>query len=174
MITNFKEVIMKKTQIIIVCVVAISIFVSGTAFADSQRRGHGKSFGYKRHANSSGLLLLARYQQKNLMLLTLAEMTGQSAEAIKLKLEDQGRRSLMQELNVDRQAFYEAMQAKIKTRINQAVGEGTITPEQEKEILAKMETRSKRRFLMRKLIEKGIEDGTITQEEAGMLMRKRH
>jgi hypothetical protein len=35
-----------------------------------------------------------------------------------------------------------------------------------------MENRSKRRELMSQLIEKGIEDGTLTQEEAQILMRK--
>ena len=37
-----------------------------------------------------------------------------------------------------------------------------------------MENRSKRRELMSQLIEKGIEDGTITQEDAQVLFRKRH
>jgi hypothetical protein len=165
---------MKKTHIIIGCVVAISIIISGPAFAGSERRGHGKNFGHKHHAKGSGLQLLAWYQQKNLKILTLSEMTEQSTEAIQLKLEDRGLHSLMQELNVDRQELYAAMQAKIKVRIRQAVSDESITPEQEKEILAKMEARSKRRALMRKLIEKGIEDGTITQEEAWLLMRKRY
>jgi len=35
-----------------------------------------------------------------------------------------------------------------------------------------MDTRSRRRELMSQLVEKGIEDGTITQEQAQMLMRK--
>jgi hypothetical protein len=82
-------------------------------------------------------------------------------------------RSVMQELNIDRQAFRDAMQAKERERIRQAVNDGSITSQQEKEILAKMETYSKRRELMRKLIENGIEDGTITRDEARMLMHKR-
>jgi polyhydroxyalkanoate synthesis regulator phasin len=100
-------------------------------------------------------------------------MTEQSVEAIQLKLKDQRMHSVMQELNIDRQAFRDAMQAKVKERIQQAVADRSITPEQEKEILAKMETHSKRRELMSKLIEKGIEDGTITRDEARMLMPKR-
>ena len=82
-------------------------------------------------------------------------------------------RSVMQELNIDRQAFRDAMQAKERERIKQAVADGSITPDQENEIIAKMETQAKRRELMRKLIEKGIEDGTITQDEARMLLHKR-
>ena len=80
---------------------------------------------------------------------------------------------MLQELNIDRQAFRDAMQAKERKRIKQAVANGSITPEQKEEILAKMETHSKRRELMSRLIEKGIKDGTITRDEARMLMRKR-
>jgi polyhydroxyalkanoate synthesis regulator phasin len=64
------------------------------------------------------------------------------------------------------------MQAKERVRIKQAVADGSITPEQEKEILAKMETCAKQRELMRKLIENGIEDGIITRDEARMLIRR--
>jgi hypothetical protein len=171
--TNFKEVIMKKTHIIISCVLVVGIIFSGLAFAAGQRTGHRKSVGYKHHFGYGGLQLLARYQQKDLMVQALAEMTGQSIESIQLKLEDQRMHTLMRDLNVDRQAFREAVQAKEKERIKQAVSDGSITSEQEKEILVKMETRSKRHALMKKLIEKGIEDGTITQDEARMLRRKR-
>jgi hypothetical protein len=100
-------------------------------------------------------------------------MTEQSVEAIQLKLKHRPMRSVMQELNIDRQAFRDAMQAKERERIKQAVADGSITPDQENEIIAKMETQAKRRELMRKLIEKGIEDGTITRDEARMLLQNR-
>ncbi len=163
---------MKKKHIIISCVLVVGIIFSGLALADSQRTGHRKGFGFKQHPKGGGLQLLAGYQQKNLRVQVLSEMTGQSVEAIQLKLKDQRMRSVMQELNIDRQAFREAMQAKERERIKLAVADGSITPEQEKEILAKIENRTKRRELMSKLIEKGIADGTITREEARMLMRK--
>ena len=164
---------MKKKHIIISCVLVVGIIFSGLALADSHRTGHRKGFGFKQHHKGGGLQMLARYQQKNLKVQVLSEMTGQSVEAIQLKLKDQRMRSVMQELNIDRQAFRDAMQAKERERIKQAVAYGSITPEQEKEILAKMETHAKRRELMSKLIEKGLEDGTITREEARMLMPKR-
>jgi polyhydroxyalkanoate synthesis regulator phasin len=164
---------MKKKHIIIIsCVLAAGIILSGLALADSQRTGHRKDFGLKQHYKGGGLQLLAKYQQKNLMVQVLSEMTGQSVEAIQAKFKDQRMRTVMQELNVDRQAFRTAMQAKVREQVKQAVANGTITPEQEKDILTKMENRSKRRELMGQLIEKGIEDGTLTQEEAQMLMRK--
>ena len=64
------------------------------------------------------------------------------------------------------------MREKVNARVNQAVENGTITTGQAKEILANMENRSRRREVMKQLIEKGLEDGTITQEQAQMLMRK--
>jgi len=163
---------MKKKHIIISCVLVVGIIFSGLALADSQRTGHRKGLGFKQHHKGGVLQLLVRYQQKNLRVQVLSEMTGQSVEAIQLRLKDQRMRSVVQELNIDRQAFRDAMQAKERARIKQAVTDGSITPEQEKEILAKIENRTKRRELMSKLIEKGIEDRTITREEAQMLMHK--
>ena len=164
---------MKKKHIIISCVLVVGIIFSGLALADSQRTGHRKGHGFKQHHKSGGLQMLAEYQQKNLKVQVLSEMTGQSVEALQLKLKAQRMRNMMQELNIDRQTFRDAMQAKEKERIKQAVSDGSITPQQEKDILAKMETRAKRRELMSKLIEKGIEDGIITRDEARMLMHKR-
>jgi len=163
---------MKKKHIIISCVLVVGIIFGGLAFADNQRIGHRKGLGFNQHHKGGGLQLLAGYQQKNLRVQVLSEMTGQSVEAIQLKLKDQRMRSVMQELNIDRQAFRDAMQAKERAQIQQAVTDGSITPEQEKEIFAKIENRNKRRELMSKLIEKGIEDGTITRDEARMLVRK--
>ena len=164
---------MKKKHIIISCVLVVSMIISGLALADRHRTGHHKGLEFKQHHKGGGLQLLVRYQQKNLRVQVLSEMTGQSVEAIQLKLKDQRIHSVMQELNIDRQAFRDAMQAKEIDWIKQAVTDGSITPGQEKEILAKIETHAKRRELMSKLIEKGIEDGTITREEARMLMPKR-
>jgi len=163
----------KKYTIIISCVLVAGIILSGLALAGSQWTGHRKGFGFKQHNRGSGLQLLAEYQQKNLMIQVLSEMTGQPVEDIQAKLKGQRMRTVMQALDIDRQKFRSAMQAKVKERITQAVADGTITPEQENEIFAKMENRAKRRELMSKLIEKGIANGTITQEEAQMLMPKR-
>ena len=129
---------MKKKHIITSCVLIVGIIFSGLAVADSQRTGHRKGFGFKQHHNGGGLQLLARYQQKNMKVQVLAEMTEQPLEAIQLKLKDQRMRSVMQELNIDRQAFRDAIQTKERERIKQAVADGSITPEQEKEIIPKL------------------------------------
>ena len=163
---------MKTKHIIISCVLVAGVIFSGLALAGSQRAGDRLGFGLKQRHKAGGLMLLAKYQQKTLMVQTLSEMTGQSTEAVQAKLKDQRMRTVMQELNIDRQAFRSAMQVKVRERIEQAAANGTITSEQQKDILTKIENRSKRHELMSQLVEKGIEDGTITQEQAQMLMRK--
>ena len=163
---------MQKKHIIISCILVAGIIFSGLALAGSQGAYHRKGSGFKQHHKAGGLQLLLRYQKKNLRVQVLSQMAGQSVETIQLKLKDQRMRSVIQELNIDRQAFRDAMQAKEKELIKQAATDKSITPDQEKEILAKMEYRTKRRELMSKLIENGIKDGTITQEEAQMLTRK--
>ena len=163
---------MKTKHIIISCILSAGIIVSGMAFADGIGHRGQRGIGFHRPHKASGLMLLVKYQQKNLMVQTLSEMTGQKVEAVAAKLKDQRMHSVMQELNIDRQAFRTAMQVKVSERIKQAAANGTITPEQQKDILTKMDNRSKRRELMSQLVEKGIEDGAITQEQAQMLMRK--
>ena len=162
-----------KHTIIISCVLVVGIILSGLAFADAQGKGSRQGSGFKKGHKGGGLMLLAKYEQKNLAAQVLSELTGQPAEAIRTKLRAQRMRTVMQELNIDRQAFRNAMHAKVGERIKQSVANGNITPEQEKEILAKMENRSKRREIMKQLIEKGIEDGTITREDAQMLLPER-
>jgi polyhydroxyalkanoate synthesis regulator phasin len=165
---------MKKIPIIVASVLVMGMVLCGPAFADNQGKGDRQGFGFKQRHKGGGLMLLAKYQQRNLMVQVLSEMTGQSTEAISTKLKEQRIRTVMQGLDIDRQALRTAMKAKVNKRIKQAVANGSITPEQQKDILEKMENRSKRRELMSQLIEKGIEDGTITQEDAQMLLRKRH
>jgi len=165
---------MKKIQTIIVAsFLVMGMVLCGPAFADGQGKGDRQGFGFKQRHKGGGLMLLAIYEQKNLAVQVLSDLTKQSTEAVSAKLKEQGMRAVMEDLNVDRQVFRNAMKAKVNERIRQAAVNKSITPEQEKEILTKMENRSKRRELMSQLIEKGIKDGTITQEDAQMLLRKR-
>ena len=91
---------MKKRHIIISCILVVGIIFSGLAVAESHRTGHRKGFGFKHHHKGAGLQLLARYQQKNLRVQVLSEMTEQPVEAIQLKLKDKDQHlgSMMQEL----------------------------------------------------------------------------
>jgi hypothetical protein len=164
---------MKKNQtILIASILVIGLVLSGMALAIGPGdRGH-RGFGSHRFHKSQGLGLLMKYQLENLRIQVLSEMAGQPTEAINSKLKDQRMRAVLDELNIDRQAFRTAMQEKVNQLIKQAAETGAITVEQEKLIYEKMKNRTERRELMTRLIEKGLEDGTITQEQAQMLQRK--
>lgn len=161
-----------KHTMLISCILLAGIIISGLAFAGDWGNRGQRGAGFHRPNRAFALMLLVKYQQENLMVQTLSDLTGQPVETIQAKLKDQRMRSVMQEFNIDRQVFQNAMQANVKESIKQAAVNGTITVEQQKEILTKIENRTKRRELISQLIEKGIEDGTITQEQAQMLMRK--
>jgi polyhydroxyalkanoate synthesis regulator phasin len=161
-----------KLTMIICCVLVAGIIISGLAFADVMGNRGKRGAGFHRSHDSFALMLLVKYQQKNLMVQALADMTGQSLEAIQAKLQGQGMRTVVQELNIDRQAFQTAMRIKAIELVQKSAEVGTITPEQAKEILEKMTTQSQRRELMSQLIEKGVADGTITTEQARLLRGK--
>ena len=162
----------KHSTTIIICVLTAAIILSGLAFAGDWGNRGQRGAGFHRPHKASALTLLVKYQQENLMVQTLSHMSGQSIEAIQTKLKDQTMRTVMQELNIDRQAFHTAMRIKSIELIQKSAENGTITPEQAKDILEKMKNRSERRELMSQLIEKGVTDGTITTAQAQMLMGK--
>lgn len=166
---------MKKIQTIVVAgVLAMGIVISGMALAKGPGDRPQRGSGFHRPRDNQALMLLTRYQHQNIKSQALAELSGQSLEAINEKLKSQRPHAVMEELGVDRQALRSATQAKINHLIKQAVLNGTVTAEQEKDIFEKMENRAMRRELMSRLIEKGIEDGTITREQAQMFMCKPH
>ena len=165
---------MKKLQtFIIVSVVLVTGFaLFAVAFAEGDQGFSGRGFSKHREHRGSVLALLSRYQFKNLAAHSLAEMSGHSAETINQKFENQRPHVVMQELNIDRETFRTVMQEKIKGLVKQATENGSITPVQEREILAKIEEKDQRRVLLNQLIEKGVSDGTITKEQALMIQRK--
>ena len=106
------------------------------------------------------------------MVQTLAEITNQSVEKVRLRLKEKRLRSVLEDYGVEREAFRTAMRSKTIAMVKQAAVNGSITTEQEKEIFEKMEKRAQRHALMTQLIEKGLADGTITPEQAQMLKRR--
>jgi polyhydroxyalkanoate synthesis regulator phasin len=158
-------------------IIAISLLLTGIMLgvvataADQQGRTYA-GFGHRRHHEDGSLQLLSRYLHENLMVQALSEITAQPVGAIDQKLREGHLRAVMQEYNIDRVAFRNAMQAKTDSLIKQLADSGYITAEQEKDIAEKMEKRAQRRALMTRLVTKGLEEGTITEEEARMLMHK--
>jgi len=167
---------MKKIQTMVVAgVLAMGIVISGMALATGPEDRPKRGSGFHRPRENQVLMLLTRYQHQNIKIQVLSELSGQPLEAINQKLKSQRMGAVIEELGIERQAFRSAMQTKINNLIKQAAVDGTISPEQEKNIFEKMENRAKRREIMSRLIEKGIEDGTITQEQAQTLfMHKPH
>jgi hypothetical protein len=161
---------MKKTSTISVIILLVfALALLGTVFAAGPpepssgcHRHHG------RHGDGGGKLL-NRYLRENLAVQTLSEMTGQPADTIALKLRNERLHNLLSEYQIDREAFRTTMHTKMKNLVNQLAKTGYLTPQQEKEIVDRMEFRSQRRALMTRLVEKGIADGTITEEQAQML-----
>jgi hypothetical protein len=164
---------MKKIQTIVIgSVLVVGIVLSGMAVAGgSGDRSHSGWAKHRSHGDR-GLELLTKYQYKNLMVQTLADITKQSAEDVSLKLKEKRVRGLLEDYGVDREAFRAAMRTNISAMIKQAAVNGSITTEQEKEILKKMEERAQRHAIMTRLIENGLAEGTITPEQAQMLKRR--
>ena len=164
---------MKKIQAIAIgSVLVVGIVLAGMALAagsgDRPHRGPAK---HRQHGDAL-LTLLTEYQYKNLMVQTLAEITGQSVENVDLRLKEKRLRGVLADYKVNREDFRTAMRSKTIAMVKQAAVNGSITTEQEKEIFAKMERQAQRHAIMTQLIEKGLADGTITPEQAQMLERK--
>lgn len=169
---------MKKNQtIIIVGVVLISLVFLGAAVAAAKWDAAGSGFRHKGAHGKDGLGPLTGYVKQNLAVSALSELSGQSAETVRQKLKDQRMHSFLAEYNIDRQAFRNAIQAKVEALIQYLTAGGFITQDQAKEysdrIERRSELRSERRALMNQLIEKGLADGTITPEQAKLLQPKR-
>ena len=161
-----------KHTTIIICVLTAAIIISGLAFAGDWGNRGRRGAGFHRPHRDFSLSLLVKYQQENMMVQTLSDISRQPIDAIQTKLKDQRMGAVMQELNIDRQAFHTAMRIKSIELIQKSAKSGTITPEQAKDIIEKMKNRSQRRELISQLIENGINDGTITTDQAQMLMGK--
>lgn len=172
---------MKKKHTIIVCgILLIGLVLGGAVQAAGRGDGAGMGFRHKGVHGKDGLGPLTHYMKQNLAVAVLADLSGQQAETVRQKLQDQRMRGFLEEFNIDREAFHTAMQAKLNALVQYLTTGGFITPEQAKAYTDRIERRAEhraergeRRQLMNQLIQKGLEDGTITQEQAQMLQPKR-
>lgn len=159
---------MKKSQtIIVIGMLVFGLALSGAAFAMGPQNGIHKA---GHHRGAAGQGVLAKYVRQNMKVQALAEITGQPAESVRQQLRDGGTRAFMNEHKIDRAAFRAAMQEKTKALVADLVKNGYITPEQQERMAERAQLRAERHALMGRLVEKGIADGTITQEQARLLM----
>ena len=149
--------------IIIICALSLGLALCGTAWAEGPS-GMGKA---------GGPMFIARSLFHNMTVQVLSDLSKQPAETIRQQLKEQHLSAVLNTYNIDRKAFREAMQAKGVALINLLTQNGYLTAEQSNKIQEQMQKFSQRRQLMTLLVEKGLADGTITQEQAQILMPKR-
>ena len=162
----------KKQTIIVVGVLLVGLVLSGATIAAGKWDSTNPGFRHHRAHGKDGFMPLTRYMHQNLAVAVLSEMSAQPADTVRQKMQDRHMRAFLEEYNIDRQAFRAAMKVKTTALVQNLAAGKFITPEQAKEFDEKMERRAERRALMNRLVEKGIEDGTITAEQAQDLFGK--
>lgn len=163
----------KKQTIVLICVLLVGFLISGATVLAGKWDNAGPGAGHHRQRGNDGLMLLPRYLYENQIVAVLAETSGRPAEIVRQKLKDQKLRAVLDEYAIDRETFRAALQARTAKLIQDLAAGGFITAEQANEFNQKMAFRAQRRELMSRLVEKGIQDGTITPEQAQMLKHKR-
>jgi len=154
---------MKRMQtIIVICALLFGIALFGMANADGPPGPH----------RGGGPMFLTHLVQHNMMVQVLSQLSQQSAVTIEQQLKDQRLPAVLSTYNIDPKAFHEAMRTKITALINLLTQSGYMTTDQSNKILAEMEKFAQRHQLMTLLVQKGLVDGTITQEQAQILLPK--
>jgi hypothetical protein len=162
---------MERTRTIIsIFAVLFVIGISGAVVAAGTQHRPFPRAGVHHPRGNNELRLLSGYVYKNLMVKTLSELTGKPVETLDQQLKSEGFRAVMDEYKVDWMAFRTAVRGNEDKLIEDLVAKGYLTPEQQQKIAEQRELRAQRHTLMTLLVEKGVKDGTITQEQARMLL----
>ncbi len=92
-----------------------------------QHEKHHKKHG-KHHGKKGGTLgMLTFFEMKNLTVATVAEMTGQSEEALKEAIKEEGFRNFMKSQEISRQALAGEMAPKVIAMVRAAESDGRLT-----------------------------------------------
>jgi hypothetical protein len=168
-----KEDIMKKTLSIItvsVVLVGLAFYVAATAANPQDQANPGS--GHQRILAKSGPGQLIRYVRENMAAQTISEITQAPVDAVRGKLKAERLPAVLAEYQVNRKAFSEAMHAKVQALLGKLVDSNYLTVDQRDQFLAQMDQYAQRRALMKSLIDKAITDGTITPDQAKMLLER--
>ena len=122
------------------------------------------------HHRGGGPMFLGRLVQHNMMVQVLSELSKQPEDTIRQQLKEQHLRGVLSTYNVDRKVFHAAMKTKITALVKLLMDNGYLTAEQNAKIQNKMAKFAQRRQIITTLVEKGLADGTITQEQARLLV----
>jgi hypothetical protein len=164
---------MKKTLSIIaisVVLVGLAFYVAATAANPQDQANPGS--GHPRMLAKSGPGQLMRYVRENMAAQAISEIKNQPVEIIREKLQKERLPAVLAEYQIDRKAFSEAMHAKVQDLLGKLVESSYLTADQKNQVLAQMDQFVQRRALMKSLIDKAITDGTITPEQAQMLLKR--
>lgn len=161
----------KKKTIIVTCALFFMVALSGAAFAHNKGEHHHPMYGPSHfHRGGDGLMLLTWDLHKNMLVQVLSQMTKQPAAAIEKQLKEEHIWGVCKQYKIDRKVLFKEMHAKTVALINEFAEKGYITKDQAEHIQKKMEWRIKRHELMEKVVDNGVKTGTITKEQARMLL----
>jgi polyhydroxyalkanoate synthesis regulator phasin len=176
---------MKKMQTIIAaCVLFLGTALSGIAAAAGPpdhphpMGGHwGHHEGWHHH-KGGGDMFVTWAVKKNMMVQVLSQLSGKPADTIENQLKEKRLPAVLAEYKIDRKAFHDAIRTKADALIKLLADNGYLTQEQSTKIIKEMAERDQRRQerheVMTRLIDKGLKEGTITKEQAEMLMPHHH
>jgi hypothetical protein len=164
---------MKKTLSIIVIsvvLVGLAFYVAATAANPQDQANPG--YGHPRMLAKSGPGLLMRYVLGNMAAQAVSEITQQPVDTIRTKMKEERLPAVLAEYQVDRKVFFEVMRAKVQGLLGKLVESNYLTVDQRDQVLARMDQYAQRRALMKSLIDRAITDGTITPDQAQMLLKR--
>ncbi len=146
--------------------IAAWVLTPGIIFAfDKNEKSHNRSH-QPQPRSDKPLGLMTKFIHEGMVLQSLSRITGQSDESLEKELKEKNLKDVLGEYGIDRKIFHEEMAVRMKNLIRKAGECELINQEQASIILQKMEEHTSRDMILKKLIEKGIEDKTITTEEA--------
>jgi polyhydroxyalkanoate synthesis regulator phasin len=155
----------------LICLLVIDVLICGMAIAAGPDDQQAMGFGPKFHrGRDGGPDLLAGYVRENLMAQALAEISKQPVATIQKQLEESRLPALLDQYKITPEAFQTAMRPKVTALVNQLVETGYLSKAQASDVLERLDKFAERQTVMKKLIEKGVKDGTITQEQASLLL----
>jgi len=170
--TLSKEVVMKHripiATLIAFLALLIAIPLNAAAFKGPDLEGR-KGPCIHRH-KKDGAELCMRFVNQNLAVEAIAELSGQPQEIIRQKLDRKRPYLLLAEYGIEPKAFRSAMEIRHRALLYKLNEMGYLTSDQLTLIQERKNRRAERRALMQKLVEAGLENGTITQEEAASLV----
>ncbi|MBT4087217.1 MAG: hypothetical protein HN580_09685 [Deltaproteobacteria bacterium] len=120
-------------KVLVTAIIGMLIGTSGIALAQGWGKGHGFS---KQGFRGAGLFM--RDEMVNSRVEVLAEVTGQSEETIKAKLQNKPVWAVLDEHKVEFIVFQTKMNGKRTTAIKQAVADGKITQAQADTMIERM------------------------------------